>query len=268
MGRFFNMDSGLFRFLSRLADLMILNILFLLTCIPVVTIGASCTALYYVTMKMARDEDAYIARSYFKSFKENFKQATIIWVVALLLIVLLFFDFQILSVMTASFVTVIRIALISVSLVMAMVLLYTFPVLAQFYNSIKNTVKNAFFMSIRHFPKTLLMLVISVGAVVLTFLSAFTLTWGILIWMMFGFALISYLHARFFVKIFDMYIPENQEEETEKTEEDYRVESGVFQNIGTPLKRDENGNLVPIEAGEQTDTETEEDASRIESEEV
>lgn len=268
MGRFFNMDSGLFRFLSRLADLMILNILFLLTCIPIVTIGASCTALYYVTMKMARDEDAYIARSYFKSFKENFKQATIIWVVALLLIVLLFFDFQILSVMTSSFVTVIRIALISVSLIMAMVLLYTFPVLAKFYNSIKNTVKNAFFMSIRHFPKTLLMLVISVGAVVLTFLSAFTLTWGILIWMMFGFALISYLHARFFVKIFDMYIPENQEEETEKTEEDYRVESGVFQNIGTPLKKDENGNLVPIEAEEQTDTETEEDVSRIEGEEV
>ena len=268
MGRFFNMDSGLFRFLSRLADLMILNILFLLTCIPIVTIGASCTALYYVTMKMARDEDAYIAPSYFKSFKENFKQATIIWVVALLLIVLLFFDFQILSVMTASFVTVIRIALISVSLVMAMVLLYTFPVLAKFYNSIKNTVKNAFFMSIRHFPKTLLMLVISVGAVVLTFLSAFTLTWGILIWMMFGFALISYLHARFFVKIFDMYISENQEEEVEKTEEDYHVESGVFQNIGTPLKRDENGNLVPVEAEEQTDTETEKDASRIEGEEV
>lgn len=268
MGRFFNMDSGLFRFLSRLADLMILNILFLLTCIPIVTIGASCTALYYVTMKMARDEDAYIARSYFKSFKENFKQATIIWVVALLLIVLLFFDFQILSVMTASFVTVIRIALISVSLIMAMVLLYTFPVLAKFYNSIKNTVKNAFFMSIRHFPKTLLMLAISVGAVVLTFLSAFTLTWGILIWMMFGFALISYLHARFFVKIFDMYIPENQEEEVEKTEEDYRVESGVFQNIGTPLKRDENGNLVPVETEEQTNTETEEDASRIDGEEV
>lgn len=268
MGRFFNMDSGLFRFLSRLADLMILNILFLLTCIPIVTIGASCTALYYVTMKMARDEDAYIARSYFKSFKENFKQATIIWIIALALIIVLFFDFQILSVMSASFVTVVRIALISVSLIVAMVLLYTFPVLAKFYNSIKNTVKNAFFMSIRHFPKTILMLVISIGAVVLTFLSAFTLTWGILIWLMFGFALISYLHSRFFVKIFDVYIPENQEEETEKTEEDYRVEKGVFQNIGTPLKKDENGNLVPEETTEENNANVAKETSRIVGEEV
>lgn len=265
MGRFFNMDSGLFRFLSRLADLMILNMLFILTCIPIVTIGAACTSLYYVTMKMARDEDAYIARSYFRSFKQNFKQATLIWIVALLLIILLFMDFRILSVMTAGFVKIVRIALISVSLIAAMVLLYTFPVLAKFYNSIKNTIKNAFFMSIRHFPKTIVMLAISIGAVVLTFLSAFTLTWGILIWIMFGFALISYLHSRFFVKIFDLYIPETQEEEVEKTEEDYRVESGVFQNIGTPLERDENGNLVPV----KTETEeTKEETSYIDGEEA
>lgn len=123
-------------------------------------------------------------------------------------------------------------------------------------------------MSIRHFPKTILMLVISIGAVVLTFLSAFTLTWGILIWLMFGFALISYLHSRFFVKIFDVYIPENQEEETEKTEEDYRVEKGVFQNIGTPLKKDENGNLVPEETTEENNANVAEETSRIVGEEV
>lgn len=262
MGRFFNMDSGLFRFLSRLADLMILNILFLITCIPVVTIGAACTSLYYVTMKMARDEDAYIARSYFKSFKQNFKQATIIWVIALLLIIVLFMDFQILNAMTAGFVNILRIALISVSLILAMVLLYTFPVLAKFYNSIKNTVKNAFFMSIRHFPKTIVMLLISVGAVVLTFLSTFTFTWGILIWLMLGFALISYLHSRFLVKIFDVYIPDEPEDAVEKTEDDYRVESGVFQNIGTPIEKDENGNYVPVK------TESTEERSYIDGEEA
>lgn len=269
MGRLFNMDSGLFRFLSRLADLMILNLLFILTCIPIVTIGAACTSLYYVTMKMARDEDAYIARSYFKSFKQNFKQATLIWVAALLLLIVLFLDFQILNAMTAGYVNVIRIALISVSLIIAMILLYTFPVLAKFYNSIKNTLKNAFFMSIRHFPKTLVMLAISIGAVVLTFLTSFTLTWGVLIWLMFGFALISYLHSRFFVKIFDLYIPEEQEEQTEKTEADYRVESGVFQNIGTPLKKDENGNYVPDvdETGTDSATETSEE-SYLEAEEI
>ena len=78
MNRFFNMDNKFFVFMGRVADLLLLNFLCILCCIPVVTAGASITALYYVTLKMARDEESYIARSFFRSFKQNFKQATII----------------------------------------------------------------------------------------------------------------------------------------------------------------------------------------------
>ena len=76
MNRFFNMDNKFFVFMGRVADLLLLNFLCILCCIPVVTAGASITALYYVTLKMARDEESYIARSFFRSFKQNFKQAT------------------------------------------------------------------------------------------------------------------------------------------------------------------------------------------------
>ncbi len=76
MNRFFNMDNKFFVFMGRVADLLLLNFLCILCCIPVVTAGASITALYYVTLKMARDEESYIARSFFHSFKQNFKQAT------------------------------------------------------------------------------------------------------------------------------------------------------------------------------------------------
>lgn len=65
MGSFFNMDSPVMRFLSRLCDLMILNILCLICCIPIVTIGASITALYSVTLKMVKGEDSYIAKGFF-----------------------------------------------------------------------------------------------------------------------------------------------------------------------------------------------------------
>ena len=76
MGHFFSMDNKFFTFMGRVADLCILNIICLICCIPIVTAGASITAMYYVTLKMVRNEEAYIVRSFFKSFKENFKQAT------------------------------------------------------------------------------------------------------------------------------------------------------------------------------------------------
>ena len=78
MGRFFNMDNKFFVFMGKIADLCMLNLLCIICCIPIVTAGASLTALYYVTMKMVRNEEAYIFRSFFRSFKQNFKQATVI----------------------------------------------------------------------------------------------------------------------------------------------------------------------------------------------
>ena len=73
MGRFFNMDNKFFTVMGRIADLCILNIICLVCCIPIVTAGASITAMYYVTLKMVRNEEAYIVRSFFKSFKDVFK---------------------------------------------------------------------------------------------------------------------------------------------------------------------------------------------------
>ena len=88
----FNYDNPVWRFIGKLGDLIILNVLWLITSIPIVTIGASTTALYYVTLKLVRDEDGYTIRSFFKSFKENFKQSTIIWLIMLAVGLLIGFD--------------------------------------------------------------------------------------------------------------------------------------------------------------------------------
>ena len=83
MQRFFSMDNGLFRALNRISDLMILNLIFILCCIPVVTIGPALTGLYYVALKIASNEEGYIVRGFFKSFKQNFRQGLIIWLILL-----------------------------------------------------------------------------------------------------------------------------------------------------------------------------------------
>ncbi len=211
MGRFFDMDSGLMRFLTRLADLMILNLLFLLTCIPIFTIGASCTAMYYVTLKMVRDEDAYIARSYFRSFRQNFKQATLMWLIVLAFLVVVVLDFLILHASKGTMASVMRVGVIAASVFAGMVLTYLFPVLARFYNNIRRTFLNAFLMSIRHLPQTIIMMAIPVAAVLLTLINNFTFQYGILMWILLGFSVIALAKSWFLVRIFDHYMPKEED---------------------------------------------------------
>ena len=77
----FNYDNGFWRFMGKLWDALVLNILWVVCCIPLVTVGAATTAVYYVALKLARDEEGYVISSFFKSFKENFRQATALWLV-------------------------------------------------------------------------------------------------------------------------------------------------------------------------------------------
>lgn len=235
MSRFFNMESPFFQFLSRVADVMLLNIVFLVTCIPIFTIGAAWTALYYTTLKMVRNEESYIVRGYFKSFKENFKQATVMWLIVLAFMVILFLDYNIITTMTGPVATFFRIATTAVGFLWAIELLYLFPVLARFYNTTKNTFINALLMSIRHLPQTIIMLVILGGSVFITLLNAYTVVYGSLFWLMFGFALIALVNSWFLVKIFDNYTPKTEESEETEDPYSYQPDTSVFKNIGTPL---------------------------------
>lgn len=216
MSNFFNLDNPFFRFMGHVADLIILNCLCLICCIPIVTIGASVTAAYYVALKKVRGEESYIVRSFFQSFKQNFKQATVIWLFFLIFGILMAFDFRIISVMDSTFAAFLRYSLTVIAFFALILFLYVFPVLARFYNTTKNTLKNAVLMAIRHLPYTLVILIVTLGSVCLTFLSDTTFLYGILIWIMIGIALVMLINSYFFRKIFDKYTPVEQESEPEE----------------------------------------------------
>ena len=97
MGGFFSVEGPLFSGLGRLADLFWLNILFIVCSLPIFTIGASTTALYYVTLKMVKNEEGHITKSFFRAFKENFRQSTLIWLMVMLVGALLFGDYLIMN---------------------------------------------------------------------------------------------------------------------------------------------------------------------------
>lgn len=232
MRNIFNMDNGFFRAMGRLADLMILNLLFILFSLPIVTIGASATAMHYVTLKMAANEEGYVFRSFWKSFRQNFLQATVIWVAMLVVGFVLGLDLSILNRADGSFNKILLVLISAITLLYIMVLIYVFPLLSRFENKITITIRNAFIIAIADFPRTFLMMVLVIGAVILTIWNNFTFWYGLLFWLLCGFALIAFANSFFFNKIFRKYTPE------EATDAD-------------------DGELFPETEGETTDEKTE-----------
>lgn len=158
--KFLSMDSPLMQGLGKMADLMILNLLALVCCIPVVTVGATMTALHYMTLKIVRDEEVYIVKGFLKSFKENFKQATIIWLLQLVCAVILGLDFFLLFSGAVEFPFVIQVMMFVVGVMVTATFLMVYPVLSKFDNTLVNTLKNAFLMAVLQFPKVVLIFIL------------------------------------------------------------------------------------------------------------
>lgn len=208
MSKLFRMDSPLMRFLTKIADLMVLNILFCVTSIPLITIGASWTALYSVTLKMVRDEEGSVSRSYFRSFRQNFKQATLLWLGVLVVLALLVLDIRVLNGMAGGTAPgLLRVGVEILALLGIMVLQYLFPSLARFEASLADTLKNACMMALAHLPKTALMTAAVVGAVWITLINNTTIAVGLMVWPLIGFSLMAFGNSGILRKIFDNYVP-------------------------------------------------------------
>ena len=177
MGSLFNLDNPIWRFMGKLVDVFILTLLWAVCCIPIITIGPASTAVYYVTLKLVRDEESYTVRSFFKSFKENFKQGSVIGIIMTLLLV--FF------------------------LLYLITLVYVYPLQAKFYNKIRFTLRNALFIGVKHIFRSLAMIIIAIAVIVgcLFFPPLILLSYG----------LIAFLQSYFLVVIFDKYIPKEDE---------------------------------------------------------
>ena len=207
MTKLFNFESPLIRFLSRLGDLMILNLLFLLTSVPLVTIGASWTALYCVTLKMVREEEGSIPGSFFRSFRQNFRQATLLWLGVLALAALLVLDLWVLRGAAGTPAEIMRTCILLLGLLMLMVLQYLFPGLARFDASIKDTVRNACLLALGNLPKTALMTAASLGAVYLSCLSNLTISVSMALFLLLGFSLLALGNSAILVKLLDPCLP-------------------------------------------------------------
>ncbi len=203
------MDNPFFRFMGRVADLMILNLIFIVCCIPVVTIGPAITAMYYTTLKMVRNEESYIVKGFFHSFKQNLKQGIFINLILLAVGVFLFLDLRIVVGNFQGFAGKAMYVVIWLGIVLyAMIFVYIYPLLSRFYNTIRNTFINAILISIRHLPKTVLLILLTLCPILIFFIPQTMISsLLILLFILVGFATLAYAKSMILVKILDNYMP-------------------------------------------------------------
>lgn len=223
MNNLFDIDSPLMQALGRLADLMLLNFLTLICCIPIVTAGAAFTALDYMCLKLVRNEENYLIRGYFKSFKENLKQSTGIWLIILWVIAAVAGDVLIMNYSSVEFPFIVRMAVLFVSIVTLCTAMWVFPIQAKFVNPVFKTIKNAFKASLLQFPRTLLM----IGLFFVPILAMMYTNFLVPIVFLFGFTFHSYLSAmlynKFFLRLEEAAMKGSGQEEKPAEAEDGRI---------------------------------------------
>jgi uncharacterized membrane protein YesL len=134
--------------LGIMADLLILNLVTLVCCLPIVTAGAAFTAMHYVLLKIVRGEEGYVVKTFFRAFKENLLQGTILWIIMVIVYAALFVDWRILRMQGNEFPVFMNILLLAAVIIIYLISLYVFPILSRYQNTVPGTIKAALTMSV------------------------------------------------------------------------------------------------------------------------
>jgi len=205
----FNPESTFWVFASRMVDLVWLSLLWCVCCIPVVTIVPATAALYYVTLKIVNNDEGKITGTFFKAFKENLRQGIPLTFVFLLLFMLLYMDCIYVFSMQGSFSTILFILFLILAFLATATMCYTCALQAKFSNTVFNTVKTAFFLSLQNFPKTILIVLLHLSPVILFFIQLDTLFRLLPILIAYIPSCIAYLCSMVYSKIFSQLLTEN-----------------------------------------------------------
>ena len=205
MRNWFDPEAPVMRFLTKVMDLILLNLCFLISCIPVITIGAALTALFSVALKMVRNEEGAVVGSYWDSWRANLKQGAGAFLGAAFLAAALYFDLLMTQRMEGA--GLLQNALLIVICVLATLiascLLFLFPYIARFTDTLFTSVVNAGKLAAMHPIYTIVALAVLSGLAVLTFWSDLTMIWMVFFWLLLGFALCAYVQSAFLRTFFD-----------------------------------------------------------------
>lgn len=204
----FAAESPLLRFLNRVADLMILNLLFLATSLPIVTLGASITALSGTAMRIIRGECESAPGDYLRALRRDFRQGTFLGMIVAGLGLVIAAWWAVID--GFGLPGLVKLALFTVCGVLAfrltIVALYAFPYLATFDDDLRTVLRNARLMSVRHAFASLALLAVTGLPVVVTVFFPGATVFGLL-WFLIGFAGVAFLAGIVLTGVFATYVP-------------------------------------------------------------
>lgn len=238
----FNLDSKFMIFMNKFADLLWLNVLTLVCSIPIFTIGASFTAMHYMVLKIYRNEEGYITRGFFKSFKENFRQSTVIWLIYLAVGLLLALDFSYVREGIVNINVYYQYALVFVAFVASLSLIWVFILQSRYTNTIMGTVKNAFIIGISRFYYSIMMIILFLAPIVCLFVFSIAVPFVVLL----GFTVPAFLQAMLYSRIFDR-MEGIDRKNMDKEEDGWSVE--LEENTGNTIEENKDNGQIAEEIG-------------------
>lgn len=203
MSHWFDFDSLIMRFLGRIMDLVLLNLCFIIGCIPIVTIGTSMTAMYSVSLKLVRNEEDYIIQSFWKNWKKNFKQSTLVWLLILTLGFFFWMEYHLIHIMPQGAFPYFLVFWSIMLVIFFLVVWNIFPYMARYDDKVRICILNSFKLAIKHVLYSIITLTAFSLLVILSLWNIVTVIWMLCFWLLIGFSLVMYINSLYMRRIFD-----------------------------------------------------------------
>lgn len=205
MDSLFRYDGYLSRILTKVMYIAAANLLFILCSLPVITTGASCTAMYTVLFRFVKNDEPDIMKTFFRAFRDNLKKTTLIWTAMLVTAGTLAFNYYELYQMRGGWTELLRVVLNLVLVLWAMLWVYVFPAAACFKNSISGYLQFSIRAAVANLPVTAVLILMQAAFLLAILFLAQYLQMAVILLACCGFSLPAYVSAGFLVKVFGRY---------------------------------------------------------------
>lgn len=217
MNRIFSIESKFIQFLATVFNLVILNLLWIFTSLPIITVGASTTAMYSVVFKYADNTDDAVIKPFFKAFASNFKQSTLVWLPVCLASALLVIDaYYLLGHANDAATPFLWVPFFVVLLVLMVTTAHVFPQIARYNVDTRTALHNTLLMSLLHLFSTAGVVGLNALPWILMIMLPEVVAYTGIFWVMFGASAIAYFNAKVLLKMYKKHEPDPDEAEEEQ----------------------------------------------------
>ena len=205
MKNLFNIEAPIIQWMSKISWLLWYSCLWLICCLPVVTVGASTAALYRMAFYL-REEEGHETKLFFRAFRDNWKQGTGLWLVVLTAAVVLALSYYAMMFVESDIIRLVLVAIFCGGFILwGFLLLYSFPLTCYFENTFRNTLVNCFAFSIKHLRQSILCFALAVIPVVALILSPYWFLRLLYVWVLFYPGLAAYWITGILAPVFEQY---------------------------------------------------------------